>query len=586
MRLSVVLSVSLASFALSSPAHALSQPNGAQVPAAMGCSGGKPTGLLPVLACACTKAGICNIGAPCPGGSTSCDPGTNGTCETTLWHAPNDNSCIPSNQSGVNPATAAQILPETFHPTCGQTFTVLSRGTAEFQNVFGWYNVVASGPPASSDLHVMLNCGDAAGTSTTLNLQSDPDYKGGDIGFFLITPEDHAKSGACASGNCCPSVTRLTGGEGYIYYSQRELDPDPGYIHLLNIPGTIEANRFYFAWEDTFDTTSADFTDLVATVDGVQCSGAGVACNTGQPGVCAQGITVCAAGSTTPACQGVVQPQPEACNGLDDNCDGTVDNGATCPIAGDVCANGQCVARCGSAENPCSLPLTCDQASGVCVDPKCVGVSCGSDQVCQGGSCVTACQGIVCPQGQTCVGDACVDLCAGVTCNAGNVCSEGVCLPACNACGGLTCAAPLSCEAASGVCVDTSCSTPCSAGTVCKAGSCVDPCTGVVCPAGGTCANGQCSGGVGSGGGTDGGPVLVSPGGSSSGGASSGGAGIVGADGGAGNAASSGPSAGCACSLRGEPQEWTRGDLVGAFFAALGITGVLSRRRKARRAGW
>ena len=76
------------------------------------------------------------------GGSTACANGENGTCETTLWHSPNDNSCIPSNESGLNPATQAMITPETFHPTCGQTFTVISRGTAEFQDVFGWYNAI------------------------------------------------------------------------------------------------------------------------------------------------------------------------------------------------------------------------------------------------------------------------------------------------------------------------------------------------------------------------------------------------------------------------------------------------------------
>jgi MYXO-CTERM domain-containing protein len=530
------------------------------------------------MACACTVPGICNIGAPCPGGSTSCANGQNGTCETTLWHSPNDNSCIPSNQSGLNPATAGQVLPETFHPTCGQTFTVLSRGTAEFQNIFGWYNALSSAPPASTDLHVMINCGDAAGVSTTLNVQSDPSYKGGDIGFFLITPEDHAKGGACASGNCCPSSARLESGEGYIYYSQRELDPDPGYIHLLNLPGTIAPNRFYFAWEDTFDTTSADFTDLVATVDGVQCSGAGVECNTGKSGICAAGIMVCPAGSTAPGCQELVPPGPEICNGLDDNCDGTVDNGATCPITGDVCVNGQCVAHCGSAENPCNQPLACDTASGACVDPKCVGVTCSADQVCSGGVCYTTCQGVVCPQGQTCVGDTCLDLCASVTCPTGEVCAQGICLPSCAACGGLTCSAPMSCDSTSGVCVDLSCPTPCASGTICSAGSCVDACQGVVCPVGGTCTAGQCSV-AGSGADDGGGATLGLPGGSSSGGTSP--LGGAGADGGAANGYfTSTPHAGCACSMRGERGEWDRGELAGAFFAALGITGFLSRRRR------
>jgi MYXO-CTERM domain-containing protein len=582
MRLRVVVSLSLLSLAAAGNASALTQPNGATIPSPMGCSGGEPTGLLPVMACACTAPGVCNIGAPCPGGSTSCDNGEHGTCETTLWHSPNDNSCIPSNQSGLNPATAAQILPETFHPTCGQTFTVLSRGTAEFQDIFGWYNATTTGTaPDPTDLHVMLTCGDAAGASVTLNVQSDPSYLGGDIGFFLITPESHSSPSTCASGNCCPSVALLQSGVGYIYYSQREFDPDPGYIHLLNLPGTIEPNRFYFAWEDTFQTTSADFTDLVATVDGVQCSGAGVACNTGADGVCAQGITECASGATTPTCTGVVQPQPETCDGLDDNCDGIVDNGATCPITGDICVNGQCVAHCGSAENPCSQPLACDQATGECVDPKCIGVTCSADQVCNGGTCVTACQGVVCPQGQTCVGDACLDLCARVSCAGGEVCVEGVCLPSCISCGGLTCSAPLSCDSTSGACIDLSCPTPCAAGTVCQAGTCVDACQGVVCPAGGTCTAGECSTPGASG--DDGGIGLVSPGGTSSGGGQTG----AGSDGGGGNGGSyytSGPASGCACSTLSAKSDADRTEYAGAFFAALGIGGVMSRRRRRRAA--
>ena len=36
-------------------------------------------------------------------------------------------------------------MPETFHPTCALTYEVLSRGTASFQNAFGWYNAGRSG---------------------------------------------------------------------------------------------------------------------------------------------------------------------------------------------------------------------------------------------------------------------------------------------------------------------------------------------------------------------------------------------------------------------------------------------------------
>ena len=53
--------------------------------------------------------------------------------------------------------------------------------------------------------------------------------------------------------------------------------------------------------------------------------GGGAACSTGLPGVCAAGTTSCQAG--TLACAQNVSPSPEVCDGLDNNCDGIVDNG-------------------------------------------------------------------------------------------------------------------------------------------------------------------------------------------------------------------------------------------------------------------
>jgi hypothetical protein len=72
--------------------------------------------------------------------------------------------------------------------------------------------------------------------------------------------------------------------------------------------------------------------------------GGGVACSSGLPGVCAAGITACTAGALK--CNATITPgtQTETCNGLDDNCDGTVDNGFN---VGAVCANG--VGECSKA---------------------------------------------------------------------------------------------------------------------------------------------------------------------------------------------------------------------------------------------
>jgi MYXO-CTERM domain-containing protein len=583
MRLQI-FGVFAASVLVSAPVFALTQPDGAVIPSPMGCANNEPTGLEAVMACACTTPGICNIGASCPGGSPSCANGQNGTCEATLWHSPNDNSCIPSNESGLDVATQGAIIPETFHPTCGQTFTLISRGTAEFQDVFGWYNATSGGQvPDPSDLHIMVPCTAVAGAAVTLDVTQDPSYKGGDIGFFLLTPEDHSKAGTCASGNCCPTVAGFQGGAGYVYYSQRELDPDytaaQPYIHLLILPGTIAPNRFYFAWEDTFDTTSADFTDLVMAVDGVQCSGAGVPCSTGKLGACALGVTVCAPGSTTTTCQELVQPEPEKCNGVDDNCDGIVDNGATCPNAGEACVNGACVAGCGS-ENFCNPGFTC--VNFICTDPQCVGVTCTSDQICRAGTCETACNGVVCPHSQTCLNNVCLDLCAGVTCPTGETCSDGVCFAGCTACGGITCAAPLSCDTTSGGCADTSCTTPCAAGTYCSSGSCVDNCTGASCPGGAACTKGQCAA-AGSASGDAGGGVVLPDSGTSGGTDASTGSG--GADGGMKGRTDSGAggsfpqtSGGCGCSAPGSSTE--SADYAGALLGALALAGVVTRRRR------
>ena len=53
--------------------------------------------------------------------------------------------------------------------------------------------------------------------------------------------------------------------------------------------------------------------------------GGGQACPTGQPGICGAGTSACANGAVR--CNQTLQARAEACNGLDDDCNGVVDNG-------------------------------------------------------------------------------------------------------------------------------------------------------------------------------------------------------------------------------------------------------------------
>ena len=66
--------------------------------------------------------------------------------------------------------------------------------------------------------------------------------------------------------------------------------------------------------------------------------GGGISCNTGTPGICAQGLTACVAGAN--ACVANQTAQAESCNGIDDDCDGAIDDGALWADRGDICQGG------------------------------------------------------------------------------------------------------------------------------------------------------------------------------------------------------------------------------------------------------
>lgn len=103
-------------------------------------------------------------------------------------------------------------------------------------------------------------------------------------------------------------------------------------------------------------------------------------------GVCAMGRQQCEEGQWL-ECVGEFTPQPESCNGLDDDCNGTPDDGSAaraCPVADHVlsagCSGGQCFTeRCADGFLDCDRDFTtgCEEALGTRSTCLACGDSCG-----------------------------------------------------------------------------------------------------------------------------------------------------------------------------------------------------------------
>jgi len=103
--------------------------------------------------------------------------------------------------------------------------------------------------------------------------------------------------------------------------------------------------------------------DCDGTIDG-ELTEAGVPCDTGKPGACSLGhVTKCVAGKVV--CEESVQPTAETCNGIDDDCDGSIDDeidglGSACTPDG--AQGGQCATGTTVCQNGVQF---CQAASGM-----------------------------------------------------------------------------------------------------------------------------------------------------------------------------------------------------------------------------
>jgi MYXO-CTERM domain-containing protein len=223
----------------------------------------------------------------------------------------------------------------------------------------------------------------------------------------------------------------------------------------------------------------------------------GQACDDGRIGPCrGTGTYQCRGDFTGVECvitTAGATPLAETCNGLDDNCNGQVDEGLNCqipcePTGPEVCdgVDNDCDGAV-DEEDP-ALGLPCGEAEGEC-EPG-TNLCAGGEIVCLGG------RG---PAPETCNGKD--DDCDGVPddeapCPAESWCIEGGCRIAClqgefPCPGGYNCAEYVVDQETVRVCMPGPC-LACQPGEICQNNQCVDPCADVVCPGDDVCVLGTC----------------------------------------------------------------------------------------------
>ena len=263
-------------------------------------------------------------------------------------------------------------------------------------------------------------------------------------------------------------------------------------------------------------------------------------CSTGLPGLCARGLSTCKDGSEScnptlmasanevecdgidEDCDGMVdeglrdacgrcESWNEVCNGEDEDCDGNIDENVVCED-GRLCFEGECVSPCSSGE--CPLPFQC--RNDICLSP-CQITPCEAGFTCnvESGECESLCES-ECAEGQSCSSNGeCVDVnCFNLGCEEGQVCSsDGTCVD--DPCNEVMCPDMTFCR--EGECVGSCALISCSLNEICVDGQCLDltcggvlcldyetcnennecetdPCVNLSCEEGQACVDGECQG--------------------------------------------------------------------------------------------
>ena len=442
----------------------------------------------------------------------------------------------PPSPNAIDPIVDAAQIPEIFVPNTAVGVSVTFRDIAEgagFENSFGYYNVgddVVTPAGIQANLHPILGCGvpmtttgnasthkgnpafylqnaepnfgSAPASTASVNFATEASagrYRGGFIGFYLITPEGNPSANNCGDFKLGTDALSLL---GRLYYTQKDLNNDGDFVHHLVYSSKVVANRFYFGFEDLYRGGDNDFEDMAIQTIGLtapcvpqpeicdnldndcdglidntdpdltgvnaacNCDGISQTCDNGPlQGTCQTGVTRCTAGAIT--CHGTGVATAETCDLKDNNCNGMVDDnpsgtGATCdgPDA-DLCKEGtfQCmngvisctdttgnnVELCNGLDDDCDGAIDNGNPGG--------GGACGTGTgqcnpgtlVCQGGGLV--CTGQTGPSPELCNGldDDCNGVIDNTPTGVGAACGAsdtGACMKGMTVCvnGGLQCA--------------------------------------------------------------------------------------------------------------------------------------------------